>query len=62
MRDDDKNKDIVTPIKLDETREATGTIRWYVDGAKYEPTLATWKPLVNGEEGACNLNCVSACF
>ena len=42
--------DIVTPVALQRTNEATCTLPWYVQNSEYPPALATYQPLVNGEE------------
>lgn len=42
--------DIVTPAALQHTQEATCTPRWYVQDTEYPPALATYQPLVSGEE------------
>ncbi|MGV3347142.1 phospholipase, partial [Enterobacteriaceae bacterium LUAb1] len=45
-----KSNDIVVPIALPETRQCTITPPWFVQNTEYPPALATYKPLVNGEE------------
>lgn len=42
--------DIVSPVALQRTNEATCTLPWYVQKSEYPPALATYQPLVNGEE------------
>lgn len=42
--------DIVVPICLKHTQEATCTSPWFVQDTEYHPVEATFKPLVNGEE------------
>ncbi|MGV3344643.1 phosphatidylserine/phosphatidylglycerophosphate/cardiolipin synthase family protein [Enterobacteriaceae bacterium LUAb1] len=44
------SNDIVVPIALSETRQCTITPPWFVQNTEYPPALATYKPLVNGEE------------
>ncbi|MEM5310144.1 phospholipase D-like domain-containing protein [Paraburkholderia sp. JHI869] len=41
---------ITVPIALSCTRSATITLPWFVQKTEYNPALATFKPLVNGEE------------
>jgi len=43
-------KDIVTPIATTETSQCIITAPWFVQDTEYPPALATYKPLVNGEE------------
>lgn len=42
--------DIVVPVALQHTQEATCTSPWYVQDTEYHPVAATYQPLVNGEE------------
>ncbi len=42
--------DIVVPVALQHTQQATCTAPWYVHDSEYHPVEATYKPLVNGEE------------
>jgi len=42
--------DIVTPIATTETNQCIITAPWFVQDTEYPPALATYKPLVNGEE------------
>ncbi|KQQ56034.1 phospholipase [Pseudomonas sp. Leaf127] len=42
--------DIVTPVAFQHTNEAWCFPPWYVQGTEYRPALATYQPLVNGEE------------
>jgi len=42
--------DIVVPIALKHTNTATCSPRWFVCNTEYHPVVATFKPLINGEE------------
>lgn len=42
--------DIITPVATSATNRCTVIPPWFVQGTEYKPTLATYKPLVNGEE------------
>ncbi|MGY2686722.1 phospholipase [Pseudomonas tolaasii] len=42
--------DIVVPVALQHTQEATCTSPWFVCDTEYHPVAATYHPLVNGEE------------
>ena len=42
--------EIVTPVALQHTQEVTCTPPWYVRDTEYPPALATYQPLINGEE------------
>ena len=42
--------DIVVPVALQQTQQATCTPRWYVQDTEYPPAKATYLPLINGEE------------
>lgn len=42
--------DIVVPIALRHTQQATCTAPWYVQRSEYHPVQATYQPLINGEE------------
>ncbi|WP_434611328.1 phospholipase [Pseudomonas sp. D2-30] len=42
--------DIVVPIALQHTNEAVCTPPWYVQLTEYHPVMASYEPLVNGEE------------
>ncbi|WP_039057010.1 phospholipase D-like domain-containing protein [Enterobacter sp. Bisph1] len=42
--------DIVVPVATSYTTECQIVSPWFVQGTEYPPTLATYKPLVNGEE------------
>jgi phosphatidylserine/phosphatidylglycerophosphate/cardiolipin synthase-like enzyme len=42
--------DIVVPVALQHTQEATCTSPWFVCNTEYHPVAATYQPLVNGEE------------
>ena len=42
--------DVVAPVATSETSECTITSPWFVRDTEYPPALATYKPLVNGEE------------
>lgn len=41
---------IVAPVALQHTQEVTCTPRWYVQDSEYPPSMATYQPLINGEE------------
>lgn len=43
-------KDIVVPLAPQETGQCTIIPPWFVEGTEYPPALATYKPLINGEE------------
>ncbi|NVZ86515.1 phospholipase [Pseudomonas yamanorum] len=42
--------DIVVPVALQHTQQATCTSPWYVQNTEYHPVEATYQPLINGEE------------
>ncbi|TKJ61737.1 phospholipase [Pseudomonas sp. CFBP13506] len=42
--------DIVSPVALRHTQQVTCTPRWYVQNTEYPPAIATYQPLINGEE------------
>lgn len=42
--------DIVTPVALQHTQQVTCTSPWYVQNTEYPPAMATYQPLINGEE------------
>ncbi|WP_166358042.1 phospholipase D-like domain-containing protein [Pseudomonas akapageensis] len=42
--------DIVVPVALQHTQEASCTTPWYVCNTEYHPVEATYQPLINGEE------------
>lgn len=42
--------DIVSPVALQHTQQVTCTPPWYVQDTEYPPALATFQPLINGEE------------
>ncbi|EOG5375230.1 phosphatidylserine/phosphatidylglycerophosphate/cardiolipin synthase family protein [Cronobacter turicensis] len=42
--------DIVTPVATVDTSQCMITSPWFVQKTEYPPSLATYKPLVNGEE------------
>ena len=42
--------EIVTPVALQHTNEVTCTPPWYVRNTEYPPAMATYQPLINGEE------------
>jgi phosphatidylserine/phosphatidylglycerophosphate/cardiolipin synthase-like enzyme len=42
--------EIVAPIAFQETDTVTLTAPWFVQNTEYAPALATYRPLVNGEE------------
>jgi len=44
------NPDIVVPVCFAHTDTATCTLPWYVHNSQYDPAMATYEPLVNGEE------------
>jgi len=44
------HSDIVVPVATVNTNQCTITPPWFVENTEYPPTLATYKPLVNGEE------------
>lgn len=41
---------IVSPVALQHTQQVTCTPPWYVQNTEYPPALATYQPLINGEE------------
>lgn len=41
---------IVAPVALQHTQEVTCTPSWYVQDSEYPPAVATYQPLINGEE------------
>ncbi|MFL9927186.1 phospholipase D-like domain-containing protein [Herbaspirillum lusitanum] len=41
---------IISPLALFCTRQVTVSLPWFVQATEYNPALATFKPLVNGEE------------
>lgn len=43
-------KDIFSPVATVDTNQCTVIPPWFVEGTEYPPALATYKPLVNGEE------------
>jgi phosphatidylserine/phosphatidylglycerophosphate/cardiolipin synthase-like enzyme len=43
-------QDIVVPVALQHTQEASCTSPWFVCDTEYHPVAATYHPLVNGEE------------
>lgn len=43
-------KDIFSPVATVDTNQCTIIPPWFVEGTEFPPTLATYKPLVNGEE------------
>lgn len=45
-----KEPDIVTPVALQHTQQVTCTSPWYVQNTEYPPAVATYQPLINGEE------------
>ncbi|EJN20998.1 hypothetical protein PMI35_05350 [Pseudomonas sp. GM78] len=45
--------DIVAPAALQHTSQVTCTTPWYVRNTEYPPAMATYRPLVNGEEAFC---------
>ena len=45
-----QHPDIVVPICLKHTQTATCTPPWYVQHTEYPPAIATYEPLINGEE------------
>jgi phosphatidylserine/phosphatidylglycerophosphate/cardiolipin synthase-like enzyme len=42
--------EIVTPVALQHTQEVTCTPPWYVRDTEYPPAMATYEPLINGED------------
>jgi phosphatidylserine/phosphatidylglycerophosphate/cardiolipin synthase-like enzyme len=42
--------EIVVPVALQHTQEVTCTPPWYVQDTEYPPAMATYEPLINGEE------------
>ena len=42
--------DIVVPVALQHTQQATCSLPWYVQDTEYPPAMATYQPLINGEE------------
>lgn len=42
--------EIVNPAALQHTQQVTCTSPWYVKGTEYPPAMATYQPLINGEE------------
>ncbi len=42
--------DIVAPVAKSDTSQCTITSPWFIQDTEYPPALATYKPLVNGEE------------
>ena len=42
--------EIVTPVALQHSQEVTCTAPWYVRNTEYPPAMATYQPLINGEE------------
>jgi phosphatidylserine/phosphatidylglycerophosphate/cardiolipin synthase-like enzyme len=42
--------EIVTPVALQHTQEVTCTPPWYVRNTEYPPAMATYQPLINGED------------
>ena len=42
--------EIVTPVALHLTQKVTCTPPWYVQDTEYPPALASYQPLINGEE------------
>lgn len=42
--------DIVVPVATVDTSQCMITAPWFVQDTEYPPALATYKPLVNGEE------------
>ncbi|CAM3778910.1 phospholipase D-like domain-containing protein [Pseudomonas reidholzensis] len=45
-----KQADIVVPLVLKHTRTVTCVPRWFVQESQYHPEIATFTPLINGEE------------
>ncbi|KAI2671132.1 phospholipase D-like domain-containing protein [Pseudomonas sp. TNT3] len=45
-----RHTEIVAPVALQHTQEVTCTPPWYVQDTEYPPALATYQPLINGEE------------
>lgn len=44
------HNDIVTPVATVDTSQCMITSPWFVLNTEYPPAVATYKPLVNGEE------------
>ena len=44
------HNDIVTPVATVDTSQCMITSPWFVQNTEYPPAVATYKPLVNGEE------------
>ncbi|MBD8237917.1 phospholipase [Pseudomonas fluorescens] len=42
--------DIISPVALQHAQQVTCTPPWYVQNTEYPPALATYQPLINGEE------------
>ncbi len=42
--------DIVTPVALQHTQQVTCSSPWYVQKTEYPPAMASYQPLINGEE------------
>lgn len=42
--------DIISPVALQHAQQVTCTPPWYVQSTEYPPALATYQPLINGEE------------
>lgn len=42
--------EIVTPVALQHSQEVTCTAPWYVQDTEYPPAMATYEPLINGED------------
>ena len=45
-----RQDEIVSPAALQHTQEVTCIPRWYVQRTEYPPAMATYDPLINGEE------------
>lgn len=45
-----RQTDIITPVATVDTRQCMISSPWFVQETEYPPALATYKPLVNGEE------------
>jgi len=45
-----KIPDIVVPVAFEHTNTATCTLPWYLHNSEYDPAMATFEPLINGEE------------
>ncbi|MNF46618.1 cardiolipin synthetase [compost metagenome] len=45
-----RQDEIVAPVALQHTQKVTCTPRWYVQDSEYPPAMATYQPLINGEE------------